>query len=107
MSWMVVNPEVHYGAGRHTFYILRDLGPEGLKTGLKLNFTTQVTYVFAIAFVKVSVGLFLLRLAPSKQYKYFIWSILGFIAFYTIAGTGKSSIIEYYRWNLEADILAC
>jgi hypothetical protein len=103
MSWMVVIPEVHYGAGRHTFYILRDLGPEGLKTGLKLNFTTQVTYVFAIGFIKVSVGLFLLRLTPSKHYKYFIWSILGFVAFYTITGTGKFSIHELRSRRLKTD----
>lgn len=92
---MLVIPEVHYGAGRHSFYILRDLGPEGLKTGLKLNFATQITYVFAIALVKVSVGLFLLRLTPSKQYKYFIWSVLGFVTFYTIAGMGEISILEH------------
>lgn len=91
---MVVIPEIYYGAGRHTFYILQDFGPEGLKTALKLNFITQVTYVFAIAFVKISVGLFLLRLTPSKQYKYFIWSILGFVAFYTIAGTGECQMLE-------------
>ncbi|RDL30696.1 uncharacterized protein BP5553_10041 [Venustampulla echinocandica] len=88
-GWMVTIPSVTYGAGRHTFYILQAVGPEKMKTGLKLNFAAQIIYVFAIAAIKVSIGLFLLRFTSSKAYKILIYSILGFLAFYTIAGTAS------------------
>lgn len=88
-GWMVTIPQVHYGAGRHAFYIVQDVGVEGNKTGLKLNFAAQILYVFAIAAIKVSIGLFLLRFTSSKGYKMAIYCILGFLAFYTIAGTGE------------------
>ena len=81
---------MQYGAGRHMFYIITDpkLGPSALVLALKLNFVTQFTYVFALSFVKVSIGLFLLRLTPSGVYRKAIWCILGFVAFYTVAGSG-------------------
>jgi hypothetical protein len=43
----------------------------------QLNFATQGIYMWAIGLVKVSIGLFLLRFAPRKGYKVFIWVIIG------------------------------
>lgn len=83
----IIIPEVKYGAGRHMYHILLNPGPQGLILALKLNFVTQFTYVFALTFVKISIGLFLLRLAPSGVYRRLIWCILGFVAFYTLAGS--------------------
>lgn len=72
------------------FYIITrpDLGPAALVLALKLNFVTQFTYVFALSFVKISIGLFLLRLAPTGYYRKIIWSVIGFVAFYTVGGSG-------------------
>lgn len=76
-----------FGAGRHIFYILRDHGPDTLITGLKLNFVTQFSYVFALAAVKVSIGLFLLRLVGTRSYKIIVWSLLVFLGLYTFGGS--------------------
>jgi hypothetical protein len=43
----------------------------------QLNFATQGIYMWAIGLVKVSIGLFLLRFAPRRGYKVFIWAIIG------------------------------
>jgi hypothetical protein len=43
----------------------------------RLNFVTQGIYLWAIGMVKVSIGLFLLRFAPKKGYKIFIWVVIG------------------------------
>lgn len=79
-----------------------NLGPEGLILGLKLNFVTQFTYVFALAFAKVriqvramvvhadvvqiSIGLFLIRLTPPASiYRKLLWMMIGFVAVYTVS----------------------
>ena len=87
MGFCIIVPEVKYGAGRHMFHIMNDLGPSGVVLGFKLNFITQFTYVFALAFVKVSIGLFLLRFMPSRCYKLLVYATIGFLAFYTLAGS--------------------
>lgn len=43
----------------------------------QLNFATQGIYMWAIGLVKVSIGLFLLRFAPRRGYRVFIWAIIG------------------------------
>lgn len=89
IGFAIIIPEMHYGGGRHMFHIITspDLGPAALILALKLNFVTQFTYVFALSFVKVSIGLFLLRLTPSGVYRKVIWGIIGFVAFYTLGGS--------------------
>lgn len=76
-----------YGAGRHLFYILTELGPEKLILALKLNLTTQIIYVFALTFAKFSVGLFLLRLTPSGWVRKLIWGMLALVGLWTVAGS--------------------
>ncbi|GAM35592.1 hypothetical protein TCE0_017f04044 [Talaromyces pinophilus] len=78
-GWAVIIPEVAHGAGRHLVY----LDPEVATTGLHLNFATQGIYLWAIGLVKISIGLFLIRFAPNKGYKIFIWTVIGMMAIYT------------------------
>lgn len=51
--------------------------------GLKINFITQPVYVVAITSVKISIALFLLRIAPSKLYRKFLKGMIGFLIVYT------------------------
>ena len=69
----LVIPEVRYGAGRHIEYI----DPVHFGLGMKLNFITQPLYLFAICFVKLSVGFFLLRIAVEKFYRRLIITVMG------------------------------
>ncbi|KAF7173842.1 hypothetical protein CNMCM6106_007944 [Aspergillus hiratsukae] len=71
-GWAVIIPEVKYGAGRHTVYVV-----DTAVMANRLNFATQGIYLWAIGMVKVSIGLFLLRFAPKKGYKIFIWVVIG------------------------------
>lgn len=59
------------------------LDPERASIGLKLNFITQLIYLWAITTVKISIALFLLRIAPSKTYKRFLWGTIAFLLVYT------------------------
>ncbi|KAK8108920.1 hypothetical protein PG984_014721 [Apiospora sp. TS-2023a] len=80
---MIIVPEVHYGAGRHWQYIHP---PEHIPIGLHLNFATQPMCLVALTLTKVSVGVFLLRLAPTKNYRAFIHFIIGFTVLSSTAG---------------------
>lgn len=68
-----------HGGGRHVAY----LDPEEVKIGLKLNFVTQPIYLIATTASKVSIALFLLRIASNKGWKRFLWGLLGFMVLYT------------------------
>lgn len=72
MGQGLIIPEVRYGAGKHIEYI----DPADFGNGLKLNFITQPLYLFAICFVKLSVGFFLLRIAVEPFYRRLIISIM-------------------------------
>lgn len=61
-----------YGAGRHTVYV-----ENTASMATHLNFATQGIYMWAIGLVKISIGLFLLRFAPRRGYKIFIWVVMG------------------------------
>jgi hypothetical protein len=75
----VIIPEVMNGAGRHIAY----LDPAKASVGLKLNFVTQPIYLWAITIVKISIALFLVRIAPNKFYKRLLWGIIAFLFVYT------------------------
>lgn len=80
---MVIIPEVRMGAGRHYQYIKPE---SNIVTGLHLNFVTQPLCLVALCLTKVSVGLFLLRMTPSKRYSQFIWAT---IIFTILSSTGN------------------
>ncbi len=69
----VVVVQVMHGAGRHLAY----LEPSKAATGLMFNFISQPIYLWAIAFVKISIGFFLLRIAPTKAYRRFVIGAMG------------------------------
>ncbi|GFF41004.1 hypothetical protein IFM58399_06117 [Aspergillus lentulus] len=77
-GWAIIIPEVVYGAGRHTAYVM----DTAVKAN-QLNFATQGIYMWAIGLVKVSIGLFLLRFTPRRGYRVFIWAIIVFMSLYT------------------------
>lgn len=80
---MVIVPEVRHGAGRHVQYIR----PESdVVVGLHLNFVTQPLCLISLCFTKVSVGLFLLRLKPSRR---FVLFIRGVIVFTVLSAAGN------------------
>jgi hypothetical protein len=80
---MVIIPEVRLGAGRHVQYIQP---PENVVKGLHLNFVTQPLCLIGLCLTKVSVGLFLLRLTPSRQFRLFV---TGTIIFTILSATGN------------------
>ncbi|KAI6363091.1 hypothetical protein MCOR25_006034 [Pyricularia grisea] len=75
----VVISEVHHGAGRHN----GDIPAEDFEIGMMLNYITQITYLVAICFVKLSLGASLLRIATTKFYRWLIQGLFGFTAIYT------------------------
>jgi hypothetical protein len=62
---VVIIPEVRYGAGRHLDHVSR----QDYQMGLKLNFITQPIYLWAPYLVKMSIGLFLLRIAVTRGFR--------------------------------------
>lgn len=85
---MVIVPEVHYGAGWRFQYIQP---PAHIPVGLHLNFATQPMCLVALTLTKVSVGVFLLRLAPTRNYRVFIHFIIAFTVLSSTAGFCESS----------------
>jgi hypothetical protein len=79
---MIIIPEVGYGAGRHVDYINPK---ENITKGLHLNFVTQPLCLIGLCLTKISVGFFLLRMAPSPRFRYFIWAMMIF-TFLSAAG---------------------
>ncbi|KAI4916638.1 uncharacterized protein J4E92_009142 [Alternaria infectoria] len=68
----LVIPQVHMGAGKHIDYIKK----EDFVAALRLNLISQPIFLFAICFVKVSVGFFLLRIAVGRLYRRLIIGIM-------------------------------
>ncbi|KAJ5105462.1 hypothetical protein NUU61_002809 [Penicillium alfredii] len=77
-GFAIIIPEVNYGAGRHTVYV-----QDTATKAIQLNFATQVIYLWGVGLVKVAIGLFLLRFAPRRGYRIFIWSVIVFMMLYT------------------------
>lgn len=73
--------QVAHGAGRHAAY----LEPSIIDMGLKLNFVGQVLFLWAPCMVKVSIGLFLLRVTPDSIHRKIIYGAMSFIVAWTLA----------------------
>ncbi|KAG9228917.1 hypothetical protein BJ875DRAFT_524848 [Amylocarpus encephaloides] len=85
---LLVLMEIDYGLGRHLHYVVHDFGQNGLRISIILGFTCQALFGYSLAFVKVSVGLFLLRFVQNRWYKGIIWILLSLIAMYFLSGLG-------------------
>ncbi|KAH6667783.1 hypothetical protein B0J14DRAFT_489146 [Halenospora varia] len=76
VSFGVNIPDVALGAGRHAAYIIPS---SNIPKGLKLNFVTQPFLLAGTTLVKVSIGFFLLRIAPNKWYRRALLSVNTFL----------------------------
>ncbi|KAI6350230.1 hypothetical protein MCOR25_010571 [Pyricularia grisea] len=74
--------QVFNGAGRHIEYI----PPAVIVTGLHYNFASQPLCLVALGFARISVALFLIRLANSKKYKWILWFLIGLTVVLTVVG---------------------
>lgn len=79
-GYALIVVELMHGGGRHR----GDVDPEDYAFGVKINFITQPIYLYAICFVKLSVGATLFRIATTKFYRHLILSVMAFMLFYTI-----------------------
>lgn len=68
----IIIAEAHYGAGRH----VGDIPPAMYSEGMKMNVISGPIYVVAVATVKVSVGLALLRIAGHTAYRYIVMTVM-------------------------------
>lgn len=68
----IIIAEDRYGAGRH----VGDIPPAMYSEGMKMNVISGPIYVVAVATVKVSVGLALLRIAGHTAYRYLIMTVM-------------------------------
>lgn len=84
----VIVPEVRRGAGRHVQYIDP---PSDVVIGLHLNFVTQPLCLISLCLAKVSVGLFLLRLKPSRRFVLFIRGVIVFTILSAVGNLCESS----------------
>lgn len=75
---MVIGEIVH-GAGRHEVY----LSPDEFMTMKKINFVSQPFFLWTAAIVKISIGLFLRRIAPNRLYRILLTGVIAFITIYT------------------------
>lgn len=82
----VLIPQVHFGAGRHEEYIVP---ASNITTGILLNFVSQPLCLINLCLVKLSVGLFLLRLTTSKPYRVFLWGMIVFTAVSFVGNLGE------------------
>lgn len=88
---IVIIPEVRYGAGRHVQYILP---ASDAVVGLHLNFVTQPLCLISLCFTKVSVGLFLLRLKPSRRFVLFIRGVIVFTVLSAAGNFCESCVVD-------------
>lgn len=91
---VVIVPEVRYGAGRHVQYILP---ASDAVVGLHLNFVTQPLCLISLCLTKVSVGLFLLRLKPSRRFVLFIRGVIVFTVLSAAGNFCESCVIDVPR----------
>ncbi|TLS31286.1 hypothetical protein PpBr36_02330 [Pyricularia pennisetigena] len=78
--------QVFNGAGRHIEYI----PPAVVVRGLQYNFASQPLCLIALGFARISVSLFLIRLANSKKYKYILWFLIGLTVVLTLVGVSQT-----------------
>lgn len=71
--------QVAHGGGRHAIY----LAASEYQTLKKINFVSQPFFLWTVALVKVSIGLFLMRMAPARGYRVVLGAAVGFVVVYT------------------------
>lgn len=72
VQMILIIVQVDLGGGKHVGAI----SPENNVKGLHINFVTQPLCLIALALVKLSIGLLLMRLTTSKKFIRFIWAAM-------------------------------
>ncbi|KAK1990895.1 hypothetical protein LX36DRAFT_663814 [Colletotrichum falcatum] len=73
--------QAFYGLGKHKDTISRPDQVVFLKVGFVQSIVSAIA---ALAFLKISIALSLLRLSRNKWYSRTLWALIGFVVFYTI-----------------------
>lgn len=69
----IATPEVHYGTGRHVYY----LSAHQRVMAVKLNWVTQAFHIMSTCFGKISIVILMLRIiGNSKRQAWFLYSII-------------------------------
>lgn len=71
---ILIIQQVQLGAGKH----VDEIAYEDNIEGLRLHFVAQPLCLIALALVKISIGMLLLRLTVSAKFKKFIWATIVF-----------------------------
>jgi hypothetical protein len=74
--------EIHHGVGKHIAVIQSD--EHGYAQLLKWRMVHMVVVGLGLAMVKISVCLFLLRLATRRAYCWFLWGVIAFLVPFAI-----------------------
>ncbi|EPE29343.1 hypothetical protein GLAREA_00503 [Glarea lozoyensis ATCC 20868] len=78
----------YLGLGRHVHYAAQEHGQHGMRVQLELGLAAQIIYIYAIGFVKLSIGVALLRFTVYTLYRYVILTFMGLVGLYTVVTTG-------------------
>lgn len=62
-----------YGMGKH----FSTITPDKYKKYRHIQYFQSQSFVMAVCFIKVSVAFLLLRLAPQRKYRIFLWGMIG------------------------------
>ncbi|KAK5674185.1 hypothetical protein LTS10_013082 [Elasticomyces elasticus] len=92
--------ETYYGLGRH----YQGVTPEDTLAMMKWLLAHSICATSAICLTKVSVGFFLLRLAPKRSWRVFLWITIIFLTAYTLASLGTiifACVPVQAQWDLE------
>ena len=88
--------ETRNGVGMHTKYIR----PDEFKRMLHWQFFHSLIVTVGISLVKLSVAFFLLRLVPGKNYKWFLYGVIGMLPSRFVQAINISSIIQNQRLTI-------
>ncbi|KAI0166432.1 hypothetical protein GGR57DRAFT_26017 [Xylariaceae sp. FL1272] len=89
---------IQYGAGKHTAAVPK----ENIPKVLKMRWAGELTYVITSMLLKMTIGIFLLRICSRMWHRITIWfvliSCLVFNVFYVFVAAFQCDPIDYY-WN--------
>ncbi|EMC99556.1 hypothetical protein BAUCODRAFT_64029, partial [Baudoinia panamericana UAMH 10762] len=91
--------ESNWGLGRHAECI----APSDLEMFFKWQFYHSLWVMFGVVLVKISVALFLMRLAPRDLWKRFLWAAIAFLTCFGVACAGTlifSCVPPGASWNV-------
>ncbi|KAI1268655.1 hypothetical protein F5Y18DRAFT_238083 [Xylariaceae sp. FL1019] len=95
---------IRYGAGKHTAVV----PTENIPKVLKMRWAGELTYVVTSMLLKLTVGIFLLRICSQMWHRITIWFVLitclVFNVFYVFIAAFQCDPIDYYWYRYTTDI---